>query len=63
MLIRVVSALAAGASSTGTTNLTIPWATLSGDCPVCALADSLHQMAEFDETNKTLCSGAIVKVP
>jgi N-acetylneuraminic acid mutarotase len=60
---RSVSSLAAGASSTGTTNLTIPGATPSGDYYVCTLADSLSQVAEADELNNTLCSGSQVNVP
>lgn len=60
---RSVTSLAAGASNTGTTSLTIPGATPSGDYYVCTLADSLHQVSETDEGNNTLCSGAIVTVP
>jgi subtilase family serine protease len=59
---RSVTSLAAGASSTGTTSLTIPGATPSGEYYVCALADSLNQVAESNEGNNTLCSGATVTV-
>jgi CARDB/Kelch motif/Divergent InlB B-repeat domain/Beta-propeller repeat len=59
---RVVSSLGAGSSSTGTTNLTIPGSTPLGDYYICALADSLGQVAESDEGNNTLCSGTQVNV-
>jgi len=60
---RSVTSLAAGASSTGTTSVTIPGATPSGTYYVCTLADSLNQVAESNEANNTLCSGATVTVP
>jgi alpha-tubulin suppressor-like RCC1 family protein/subtilase family serine protease len=59
---RSVTSLAAGASSTGTTSLTIPGATASGNYYVCTLADSLSQVAETDEGNNTLCSDDTVTV-
>ncbi|HET6464806.1 MAG TPA: CARDB domain-containing protein, partial [Nitrospiria bacterium] len=60
---RVVAALAAGASSTGTTGLLIPSSTPPGMYYVCAKADSLAQVVETDETNNTLCSSTQVTVP
>jgi len=54
--IRSVSALAAGASSTATTSLSIPSSTPSGTYYVCAKADSAGTVAETDENNNTLCS-------
>jgi subtilase family serine protease len=60
---RVVTSLAAGASSTGTTSLSIPATTPPGDYYVCAMADSLAAVTELDETNNTLCSAATVSVP
>jgi Divergent InlB B-repeat domain/CARDB len=60
---RVIKSLGAGVSSTGTTSLTIPGATPSGNYYVCTLADSLNQVAETNEGNNTLCSSAIVTVP
>jgi subtilase family serine protease len=60
---RVVAALGAGASSAGTTGLLIPSTTPPGVYFVCAMADSLAQVAEADETNNTRCSSAQVTVP
>jgi subtilase family serine protease len=60
--IRSVGSLGAGASSTGTTSLTIPGATPSLSYYVCAIADSLNQVVETDEGNNTLCSGSQVNV-
>jgi subtilase family serine protease len=54
--IRSVTSLAAGASNTGTTSLTIPTSMSSGTYYVCALADSLNQVLETKESNNTLCS-------
>jgi hypothetical protein len=61
--VRVVTSLAKGASSTGTTGLLIPSATPPGVYYVCARADSLKQVAEADEGNNTLCSSTQVTVP
>ncbi|HUK55344.1 MAG TPA: CARDB domain-containing protein, partial [Nitrospiria bacterium] len=60
---RVVGALAAGASSSGTTNLAIAATTPPGVYYVCAMADSLGQVTESNETNNTLCSSTTVTVP
>jgi alpha-tubulin suppressor-like RCC1 family protein/subtilase family serine protease len=60
---RVVAALGAGVSSTGTTGLLIPSSTPPGDYYVCAMADSQAQVAEADEGNNILCSTAQVTVP
>ena len=60
---RLVSTLAAGASSSGTTSLAIPATTPPGTYYVCAMADSLLQVAESSETNNTFCSAGTVSVP
>ena len=60
---RTVTSLAAGASSTVTTNLTIPATTPPGTYYVCAMGDTLNQVVESDETNNTLCSSVTVSVP
>ena len=60
---RSVASLAAGASSAGTTTLTVPATTPPGNYYVCAMADSLAAVSELDETNNTLCSAATVSVP
>ncbi|HTN44085.1 MAG TPA: CARDB domain-containing protein [Nitrospiria bacterium] len=59
----VVSSLGTGASSPGTTSLTVPGTTPSGDYYVCTIADSLNQVVETDEGNNTLCSGSQITVP
>jgi subtilase family serine protease len=60
---RVVAALAAGASTTGTTNLTVPASTPPNAYYVCAMADPLGQVVETDEANNILCSPNQVTVP
>ena len=54
--IRSVTSLGAGASSSGTTSLTIPTSTPSGVYYVCSMADSLNQVVELSESNNTHCS-------
>jgi CARDB/FG-GAP-like repeat/Divergent InlB B-repeat domain/FG-GAP repeat len=62
--IRVVTRpFAAGATSTATNNLTIPSNTPGGTYYLCAMADSLNQVAESNETNNILCSTILVTVP
>jgi len=61
--VRSVTSLAAGASSTGATTLTVPGTTPSGTYYVCSLADSLGQVTELDEGNNTFCSGTQITVP
>jgi subtilase family serine protease len=60
---RSVTTLAAGASSTATTSLAIPATTPPATYHVCAMTDSLAQVAESNETNNTLCSTGTVTVP
>jgi subtilase family serine protease len=60
---RSVTSLAAGATSSATTSLAIPSSTPPGDYYVCAMADSLLQVAELDEANNVLCSAGTVSVP
>ena len=60
---RLMSSLAAGASSTATTSLTVPTTLPPGAYYICAMADSLSAVPELDEANNTLCSAATVTVP
>ena len=60
--IRSVTLLAAGASSSATTSLSIPSTVPVGTYYVCAMADSLNAVVETDEGNNTFCSGATVTV-
>jgi len=60
---RTITSMAAGATSTATTTLTIPNTTAPGNYYVCAKADSAGTITELDETNNTLCSAATVSVP
>jgi alpha-tubulin suppressor-like RCC1 family protein/subtilase family serine protease len=60
---RVLAALPAGGSSTGTTGLVIPSTIPPGAYFVCAKADSLSQIVEADETNNALCSSGTVNIP
>jgi len=60
---RAVGALAAGASSTAVTTVTIPANTSApASYRVIAVADALGQVTETDETNNTLASTATVAV-
>jgi hypothetical protein len=59
---RSAGALAAGASSAATSSLSISSSTPVGTYYVCAMADSLSAVAETNEGNNTLCSGATVMV-
>jgi CARDB len=62
--IRIVTRLfAAGATSTATTSLAIPRAMPGGAYYLCAMADSLNQVTESNETNNALCSTIQVAVP
>jgi subtilase family serine protease len=56
---RTVAWLAAGTFNAASTAVTIP-ATASGTYYVCAVADSANAVAETNEANNGLCSGAIV---
>jgi len=60
---RTIRSLAAGASRTETMSLTIPPSTPSNTYYVCAMADSLVQVTEADETNNTRCTATTIKVP
>jgi subtilase family serine protease len=60
---RTVSTLAAGATNTATTTLTIPNTTSPGNYYVCAVADMANTVVELDETNNTSCSTSTVIVP
>jgi subtilase family serine protease len=60
--IRSVTSLAAGASSTGATTVTVPVAAPLGTYYICVTADSINQVTETDETNNALCSAAQVTV-
>jgi subtilase family serine protease len=60
--IRSLTSLAAGASSSATTSITVPGTTPVGTYFICAMADSLNAVVEADEGNNTLCSGTTVTV-
>lgn len=53
---RAVSSLAAGATNTASTTVTIPYTTFSGSYFICAVADSLYQVDESSETNNVGCT-------
>jgi len=55
--------LAIGATSAGSTALTVPSSTSSGTYYVCAMADSGNAVAEGDETNNAACTGTTIIVP
>jgi subtilase family serine protease len=57
---RSVGSLAAGASSTASTTLTIPPLTPYGTYYLCAKADSSDKVTESDENNNTLCPGGTI---
>jgi FtsP/CotA-like multicopper oxidase with cupredoxin domain len=59
---RTLSALAAGASSTGSTNPAIPSTTRPNSYYLCVMADSLNQIPESDEGNNTLCTASAIQV-
>ena len=61
--IRVVTSLGAGASNTATTGLSIPSTAPGGTYFLCAVADSVNQVAESKESNNMLCSPSTVTVP
>jgi len=60
---RLVSTLAAGASNTSTTRITVPWTTAPNTYYLCAMADSGKAVHETDEDNNVLCSPTLVTVP
>jgi subtilase family serine protease len=60
--VRGLSGLAAGASSAASTTVTIPANTLSGTYYICAMADSLNQVAESNETNNVGCTAISTRV-
>jgi FG-GAP-like repeat/CARDB/Divergent InlB B-repeat domain/FG-GAP repeat len=60
--IRSVTSLGAGATSTANKSVTIPSSTPPGVYYVCAMADTIFQVAETAEDNNTLCSGNTVTV-
>jgi len=60
---RSVAGLATGASSTGSSTLTIPATTAPNSYYLCAKADSANTVVETDEGNNTLCSSTQVTVP
>ena len=59
---RTVSSLAAGATNTAVTTVTIPPATAPGTYQVIAVADEANQQVELDETNNTLASTGTVTI-
>ena len=60
---RLVPTLAAGASNTTTTRVTVPWTTPPNTYYLCAMADSGKAVHERDEDNNVLCSPNLVTVP
>jgi cysteine-rich repeat protein len=60
---RSIGSLAASASSTATTSITIPATVVAGTYHVCALSDSANALVEVNETNNSLCSSVQVTVP
>ena len=59
---RAVAALAPGATSSGTVNVTIPFTTPMGTYYLLACADDRGVVAESDETNNCIASGSMVVV-
>jgi subtilase family serine protease len=59
---RWVPSLAAGATSTGTTSVTIPGNLAPGTWWIGAIADYASQMPEMDETNNALAGNAVTVV-
>jgi hypothetical protein len=59
---RSVNSLAAGASDSATTTLTVPSATHLGNYFVCAMADNNDSLTESDETNNALCTAATIQI-
>ena len=59
---RTVGSLAAGATNTAVTTLTVPPTTNPGPYHVLAIADALDQQVELDETNNTLASTGMVNI-
>ena len=57
---RLVPALAAGASSTGTTSVLIPAGTTPGTYYIIAKADALGAIAEINEANNTAYKTIII---
>ena len=60
--VRSISSLAAGATSSGSTTLTISPTTPVGIYYLCAYADGAGVVAEGNETNNALCSTSIITV-
>ena len=60
--IRSISSLAASASSTGATTLTVPSSTSSGAYYVCGMADGNAAVSESNETNNTRCTSQPIQV-
>ena len=59
---RSVSSLAGSASSTASTNLTVPSSTPAGSYHVCAAADSANAVTEVSESNNSLCTASTLVV-
>ena len=59
---RTVSSLAAAATNTASTTLTVPATTATGNYYVCATADSANTIAEGSETNNSACTATTVHV-
>jgi subtilase family serine protease len=59
----VTTPLAVGGTNSATTNLSIPSTAPGGTYYLCAVADSVNQVAESDETNNRWCSSSQVSLP
>ena len=59
---RIVSSLAVGASSAGTTTVTVPKATAPGIYFIGAIADATNAQPESNETNNGLAGGTITVI-
>lgn len=59
---RSVASLAAGASSAGSTTLTVPAATPYGNYYICAGADKNAAVIESNETNNSRCTATAIQV-
>ena len=59
---RAVNSLAAAASSTAATMLTVPLNTPAGSYFICAKTDSANAVVELDEANNTRCSAIPVTI-
>jgi CARDB len=60
---RLVPSLSAGSGSSGTTNVTIPAATVAGSYYILAVADSSNIIMESNESNNTMSKAITILAP